>query len=229
MLPDRTAETVAAWLRDRPEPAIISRDRGGAYAEGARQGAPHALQVADRFHLLKNVTDGFEHLLIRQHAGFRHAARAASVSDDRPAADPVDRVATEESVPPLRSRDMREHHERRARRYARYEDVHALHAAGHGIRAIARVTTLNRRTVRRFLHAETFPEHAPRSPRPRFLTPFVPFLRERWDAGCHNATQLWFELRAQGFTGSYSIVAAHARTWRAPLAAAGMEQCGDGS
>lgn len=224
LLPDRTAETFAGWLSDRPEPAIISRDRGGAYAEGARQGAPHALQVADRFHLLKNVTDGFERFLIGKHAMLRHAARAASTPDENPTPDPTDGVAAEESVPPLRNREEREQQARRARRYARYEEVRALHAQGHSIRAIARLTGLNRRTVRRFLRAEGFPERAPRPPRPQLITPFVPFLRARWDAGCHNATQLWSELRAQGFPGGYSIVAAHLRTWRDPLAAAATRQ-----
>lgn len=118
---------------------------------------------------------------------------------------------------------------RRARRYARYEEVRALRAAARSIRAIAQLTGLNRRTVRRFLRAETFPEHAPCSSRPPLLTPFVPFLRERWNAGCHNVTQLWCELRAQGLTGSYSIVAAHLRAWRDPLATAGMRQRGSGS
>ncbi len=220
LLPDRTAETFAAWLSDRPEPAIISRDRGGAYAEGARQGAPHALQVADRFHLLKNVTDGFERFLIGKHAMLRQAARAASTPDENPTPDPTDGVIGEQTVLPAPNRAPCEQQARRAQRYARYAEVRDLHTQGHSIRAIARLTGLNRRTVRRFLRAEGFPEHTPRAPRSQLITPFVPFLRARWDAGCHNAMQLWSELRGQGFTGSYSIVAAHLRTWRDPSAGA---------
>ncbi len=147
LLPDRTVETFTAWLHDRPEPAIISRDRGGAYAEGARQGAPHALQVADRFHLLKNVTDGFERFLIRKHSALRQAARAACAPDERQEPESTAMMICEETVPPLPNREQREQQERRARRYARYEEVQHLRAQGHSIRTIARMAGLARGTA----------------------------------------------------------------------------------
>jgi transposase len=77
LLPDRKAETAASWMGAHPEIELVSRDRGGDYAAGARQGAPHAKQVADRFHLYKNLVEAVELILARCRAEIRKNAREA--------------------------------------------------------------------------------------------------------------------------------------------------------
>ena len=73
MLQGRDADTLASWLNKHPGVDIISRDRSGDYAQGARRGAPDALQIADRWHLLRNVGDMVERFLTRHAAAVRHA------------------------------------------------------------------------------------------------------------------------------------------------------------
>src|SRR5713226_6718523 len=63
LLPDRKAETAKTWIRAHPEIQLVSRDRGGDYATAARQGAPQAVQAADRFHLVKNLAEAVEKAL----------------------------------------------------------------------------------------------------------------------------------------------------------------------
>ena len=74
LLPDRSAESLSEWLKDHPGVEIVSRDRAGVYADGARQGVPNAVQVADRFHLLKNGVEALERLLGRHHRQIQEAA-----------------------------------------------------------------------------------------------------------------------------------------------------------
>jgi transposase len=100
-----------------------------------------------------------------------------------------------------------------------YQEVLRLYAGdqGMGLRAIARHLGMNRQTLRKYVRADAFPEIAARIWKSGPVTAFVPYLRKRWDAGCHNATQLWREIRAQGFQGTAAQVRWCLRSWRAAL------------
>ena len=76
LLPDRDAETVAAWLKAHPGVEVVSRDRSAAYAQAATEGASQAEQVADRWHLLKNLREAVERVLERHSAAVDAALKA---------------------------------------------------------------------------------------------------------------------------------------------------------
>jgi transposase len=213
LLPDRTAESLTAWLREHPGIDVISRDRAGAYADGARQGAPNAVQVADRFHLLANVGELLERVLGSRRTALREAA---AVVDRTLAQDqqPVRDNATAPGPPPGKRRAQQGREERRAQRLARYDAVIALHQEGHSHAAISRQTGLGRRTVRRYLRAGTFPERSAAPPRPTMLALYETYLRARWTEGCHNAHQLWREIRSQGYAGQAANVRRYLARWR---------------
>lgn len=190
LLADRTAETVAAWLKQHPEIQIVTRDRSTECVRGITLGAPQAQQVADRWHLLKNMTELLARILMNLRS---ELCRLVTVS-------------SKPSEPIVRRIEKRSKNEqivraaRRVQRMARYEQVRALYAQGVKIKRIAQQLKMSRSTVRQFVKAETYPEMAPHS-RDGALTPFEPYLRQRWQEGCRNALQLWREVCARGYRG----------------------------
>src|SRR2546427_3404324 len=84
LLPDRKADTAAAWMRKLPDLMVVSRDRGGEYASAAAQGAPQAIQCADRFHLLKNLGEAVEGLLAHHLAAHRKRQTQATREQSAP-------------------------------------------------------------------------------------------------------------------------------------------------
>jgi transposase len=213
LLPDRTAESLAAWLRDHPGIDVISRDRAGAYADGARQGAPDAMQVADRFHILANAGELLERVLASRRPALRQAAAAVdrTLAQDQ---QPVTARTATPDPPPGKRHAQQEREGRRAQRLARYDGVVALHKEGHSHAAISRQTGLGRRTVRRYLRAGVFPERSASPARPTMLAPYEAYLRTRWMDGCHNAHQLWREIRSQGYAGQAANVRRYLARWR---------------
>jgi transposase len=223
LLPDREAATLAAWLQAHPGAQIISRDRGGAYAEGARQGAPEAVQVADRFHLLQNLGMALDRLLTREHVAVARAVetlRARQTGVEPRQGQPAPTTATSTRV-------ERAQVASRSRRVARYERVVRLQQEGHAIHEIARATGLSRNTVRRYLRAGTFPEAASRRRRPHRCDPFAAYLRERWNGGEHNSGTLLAEIRARGYLGSASTLRLYLAAWRTGPPQLGRRRLGE--
>lgn len=219
LLPDRTAATLAAWLARQPQIEVVARDRAGAYADGVRQGAPNAVQVADRFHLCRNAGELLERVLTRHHAVLPAAAKAVDRAAITAAAVPSSPPAVTEppastAPAPRATRAAQDRQARHDRRQARYDEVVALHQQGLGPAGIARQVGLTRQTVGRWLRTDRLPERARPAPRPTLVVAYEPLLRERWQAGCQNARQLWRELRTQGFTGGAETVRRFVLTWR---------------
>lgn len=214
ILPDRTSDSFAQWLRDHPGVHTIARDRAQVYADGANKGAPEAIQIADRFHLVANLNDAVEDFLTRNHKQLRATTKALG----KKAAQHQQKQAGESTTYEERPFPNVEQTQqlRRSRRKARYEEVLELHKQGLSQRAIARVMRMSRDTVGRYLKADGFPEYAAgcRKYKPSMLDPFEQYLRQRWNEGCQNASTLHKELLQKGFTGAESTVRYFVRKWR---------------
>jgi len=236
LLPDREAATFANWLgiHGGSTVEVVSRDRGGAFAEGARRGAPQATQVADRFHLLQNLGMALDRLLIREHRVLSRVARAvqtAAASSERDASTWVDQSpgttpthttptqdTTNDSAEGYQTkpttRAERQHAAVEARRRARYEHVVALQREGHSIREIARRAGLCRNTVRRYLAAGAYVACAQHARRPHGCDAYAPYLREQWASGERNSRVLLAQMRALGYRGAESTLRQYVAAWR---------------
>ena len=200
LLPDREAETLANWLRSHPGVLIVSRDRGGTYAEGVRKGAPGAIQIADRFHLVKNLGDAVADLLTRHLL----AARRKPATNVSPEANHQKKLG-----PPIKqplkvtpsftaAREAREEE-----RLARYEQAMALRDQGLSHQAIADHLGIGHATVQRWLKEGHFPGRKAREQSSQ-LDPFLPYIQQRRTQGCYNMVQLHRELQERGYQGSYA-------------------------
>src|SRR6267378_6224002 len=146
LLPERTAETVAQWLREHPGVEVIARDRASAYAEGARQGASEATQVADRFHVLQHLREALDQVFTTHH----HALDAVNAAvGQQPIPLPDGTVAVPVPPPATPPLVQQQAAQRAARRHALYDEVWALHRQGWPTTAIAAQVGRSCRTIER--------------------------------------------------------------------------------
>ena len=201
ILDGKQAEPLAQWLRDHPGVDILVRDRAEAYALAGHTAAPQALQVVDRFHLARNVSDALRELLrsrrwtipaqetgLAIHLEIYRVPAAAALEMKEPKATP--------------------------RKEALWEAVQQRKGSGQYIRAMARELGVCRRTVRKYLAADRPPGYRSRQSRHTKLAPYLSYMHQRWQEGCHSARRIYGELVGRGYQGSESQVRATVRPWR---------------
>ena len=213
-----------------------------------RRKLPHAIQVADRYHLVQNLREHLQRLLDRKRtclplvedtpltAPKIGTTDSLSIPCDLPPGEslvatpectkaerPEQPVSLMEQEAELSSLTYAERKKKisRDKRYARYEEVMALHRAGMELRAIARQLRISRKVVRRFVASPCFPERAEGTgqhhKKKSKLAPYLPYVRQRWEAGTHNGLQLFREIKERGYTGSRALLGRVIAQWRTEL------------
>ncbi len=185
LLPDREPATVAAWLADHPEITVVSRDRGAGYGQAASKGAPQAVQVADRWHLMENASAAFLEAVRRSMKAIRQVLGSTVID------------------PALLTCAERIQYEGFLRRQDDSQRIKALAEAGESIKQITRSTGRSRKLVRSVLRGGDGDVFRCRQ---SILEPHIAKLRAEWDAGCRNGAELWRRLCAAGFRGGLRVV-----------------------
>ncbi len=199
LLPGRKAETLAEWLRQHPGVKVLSRDRSKAYKSGMNEGAPDAIQVADRVHLVYNLSD----TLIDFFNGYRKDLKAVEKEQQRQHAE-SNQAVTAQPKPtaskPAQAKALASHQQR----VQQQREIKKLREQNWQQVDIAAAVGVSERTVQRFLALPDFPETPPR--RPTFgrsiLDPYKPMLLKLWNAGNTQSKALMGLLRLQGYTGT---------------------------
>ena len=196
VLDDRSVESAKAWLQERPSIEVVSRDRCGLYAQAAREGAPQAQQVADRFHLVQNLRAAIkEQMSLNGHANVRP-------------------ILSEDAIASTTAQHRRARLAHRQSRQEIFEMLHALRQQGLTYSEIARRTGYERRSVTKWLTS-----NAPKDRNRAALNPTSPlyfeaFLAECWKDGNRLGRHLLHDLRNRGYTGSRSNLERLLKVWR---------------
>lgn len=206
LLPDREVATVRAWLESHPGVEIISRDRASCYSQAAEQGAPQAIQVADRWHLLKNLGDALKRMLDNHNKEIRLAAKEIAEKERKLVEKSVLQSTPEAKEIKGEQNNLSTNNTKQTRYELNFLEVKRLKKEGCSIRSIHRQTGVHRQTIKRYLKYDTYPEKDKVGGNPSSALPFEEYLRRRWSEGETRHMQLWREVKEKGYTGSPSSI-----------------------
>jgi transposase len=185
LLPDREPATAQAWLAAQPQIGIVARDRGGGYGLAAQKALPNAVQVADRWHLMENASQAFLDAVRKSMRDIRAAVGAATIN------------------PELLTSAEKLQYEGFQRREETNAAILAMSKEGATIKQIVRRAGYSRGLVRKVLRGQRSDIFRVRS---SSLESYHPWLDEQWAAGRRNGSELWRDLKAQGFRGCLRVV-----------------------
>ncbi len=203
LLPERKVESAAAWMRNHPEIQYVSRDRGKDYAQAAREGAPQALAVGDRFHIMKNLVEAIEPVVARCYKELRKAL----VLLTKQALSPE--VEWRQAGGPSREQQRLS---RLANNQVRFEQMMELQKQGMKKDEIARRLGVTARTIQNWSKRGACPAHQRRRKRRSLFDPYAPSVLSQWEQGCHDITLIFHTIQAQGFTGNIRTVYRYIQT-----------------
>ena len=196
ILDDRSVESAAKWLRDRPSIEVVSRDRCGLYAQATREGAPQAQQVADRFHLVQNLRSAIEEQM-------SHSGRATGRA-----------ILPENAIVDAAAHRRRARLAHRQSRQELFDMLHALRQDGLSYSEIARRTGYGRRSVTKWLKFEAPPDRRRAALKPTSPWYFETFLAECWKDGNRCGRHLFHDVKQRGYTGSFANLERLLGAWR---------------
>jgi transposase len=216
---------LARWLPSHPRVEIICRDRGASYARGAKEGAPHARQVLDRWHLLKNVGEVLQRAVAQYVDILGQADQEVKASLPKPHVPlPSEgKSAGKQRKPPRRKPATPS--PQRAWQLNMFQHVQELAAQGYSPYDIRNMLHLHKHTVSKYLHMEHFVDHR-HCPVGSSVEPYREYLEARWAQGPVMIKTLWLELQELGFSGCYKSVWNFVRDWPLPP---GAQPCASAS
>ncbi|MEI6950363.1 ISL3 family transposase [Paraflavisolibacter sp. H34] len=197
LLPDREAQTVENWFKPRQEVSVVSRDRFSRYASGVSNALPQAAQVADRWHLLKNMGDALKTLLERKRQEIIAAQSSLPVNEF--ATNQVEIV--EVQAAPMEVQSAPEP----SPRLKLVQQVREMHIGGKTLRAIARELRISRNTVRKYIFLHEPPKK--KGVKSTNLGSYSDYLQARMlEDNQVEVLQLFKEIKAQGYNGGRTIL-----------------------
>lgn len=202
LLVDRKAETLAQWLRQHPGIEVLSRDRSKLYHSGMNQGAPNAVQVADRFHLVQNLTETLEKV-------FRtYPTELKAIEQQHCPMTIAPEVAIVRAKPTATAAEQAQFQAKHQRRIDQQQQIKYLTQERWTQAAIAQALGVSERTVQRYVKLPNFPAIQPHHKAfgKSVLDPYKARFLGWWNDGMRQPRLLMSLLQQQGYEGSLRTV-----------------------